>query len=276
MAARVAELSASLSATLALMERGSDSAGGDGEHSALAAKARADFAELWALVGDYGELSSLCAYLQASSEHEKAALARELHDGLGGILTPAKMDVAWMRARLVEDPAYRERVVRLDALIDQAIDLKRGIIEALRPSLLDHLGLASALQWYVEEVSREAGLEPRLHIGKDLERLPPDLEIALYRLVQESVSNVVRHAKARHLDLTLERTARGLELTVSDDGVGIAGVKAARALSHGLAGMSRRARSIDATFQVHSAPGKGTRIEVSVPLPAAASAAAKA
>jgi signal transduction histidine kinase len=155
---------------------------------------------------------------------------------------------------------------RLGALIDQGIDLKRRIIENLRPSLLDHLGLASALHWYVDEVSRKAGIEPHLHIDKALERLPADLEIALFRLVQEGITNVVKHAGAAHLDLTVERTALGVHMTVSDDGVGIADMEAARRLSHGLAGMSHRAHSVNGTFKVHSLPGKGTRIEMFVPL----------
>jgi len=213
------------------------------------------------------ELASLSAFLQTHSEREKAALARELHDELGGILTPAKMDLAWLQARLGSQPEFGERMVRLGRLIDQGIDLKRRIIERLRPSLLDHLGLGAALQWYVEEACREAGIEPHMHIGRTLERLAPDLEIALYRLVQEAVTNVVRHAKAGHLDLTIERAARGVHMTVSDDGVGIGNVEAARKLSHGLAGMSHRLRSMNGTLHVHSPSGKGTRVEMFVPLP---------
>jgi signal transduction histidine kinase len=212
------------------------------------------------------ELASLSDFLQTNSEREKAALARELHDQLGGILTPAKMDLAWLDARLGEDPEFRERMGRLGKLIDQGIDLKRRIIENLRPSLLDHLGLASALQWYVDEACHNANIEPHLHISKTLERLPPDLEIALYRLVQEAVTNVVRHSKASHLDLTIERTPKGVHMTVSDDGVGIGNFDAAKRLSHGLAGMNHRVRSINGTFHVHSLSGKGTRVEMFVPL----------
>jgi signal transduction histidine kinase len=212
------------------------------------------------------ELASLSAFLQTNAEREKASLARELHDQLGGILTPAKMDLAWLQARLGQDPEFRERMGRLARLIDDGIDLKRRIIENLRPSLLDHLGLSAALEWYVEEACRAAGIEPHLHISKALERLTPDLEIALYRLVQEAVTNAVRHAQAAHLDLTLERAARGVHITISDDGIGIGNLEAARKLSHGLAGMSHRVRSMNGTFDVHSLSGKGTRIEMFVPL----------
>ena len=158
------------------------------------------------------ELSSLSAFLQANSEREKAALARELHDELGGILTPAKMDLSWLQGHLGGDPACRERMQRLSHLIDEGIDLKRRIIESLRPSLLDHLGLAAALQWYVDETCKSANLDCKLNVPRDLERLPSDLEIALFRLVQESLNNIVKHARARHVDLSVERFAKGLRV----------------------------------------------------------------
>jgi signal transduction histidine kinase len=216
------------------------------------------------------ELSSLSAFLQTHSEREKASLARELHDALGGILTPVKMDLAWLETRLGADPQYGERIRRLSALIDQGIDFKRKIIETLRPSLLDHLGLASALSWYVDEACRDARIECRLKISERLERLPPDLEIALYRLVQESVTNIVKHSQAKHLDLALERTDSGLRLVVADDGVGIADLENAKRSSHGFAGMMHRVRAVAGTFKLKSRPGEGTRIEVFVPLQAVA------
>jgi len=215
-----------------------------------------------------GELSSLSAFLQTNSEREKAALARELHDELGGILTPAKMDLAWLQGRLGGDAEYGERMNRLAKLIDQGIDLKRRIIENLRPSLLDHLGLASALQWYADEACKAANIECNMRIAEGLERMPGDLEIALYRVVQESITNVVKHARAKKVDLIVERTAKGLRVVVSDDGVGIADLETAKKMSHGLAGMSHRVRSVHGTFDIRSHPGHGTRVDVFVPLAA--------
>ena len=212
------------------------------------------------------ELSSLSAYLQTNSEREKARLARELHDELGGILTPAKMDLAWLQGRLGNSPEYNERMGRLAGLIDQGIDLKRRIIENLRPSLLDHLGLASALQWYVDEACKSSNLECHIRISDNLERLPADLEIALYRVVQESVTNIVKHARAKRIDLSVERTSKGLRVEIVDDGIGIADLEMAKKLSHGLAGMSHRVRSVHGTFDIRSQPGHGTRIDVFVPL----------
>ena len=213
------------------------------------------------------ELSSLSAFLQTHYEREKASLARELHDQLGGILTPAKMDLAWLQTRLGTDPQYGARLTRLSAMIDQGIDLKRRIIENLRPSLLDHLGFAAAVQWYVDETCGTAKIPCKVSISK-LERLPSDLEIALYRVVQESVTNVIRHARAKTVELLIERTPTGLKVTICDDGVGIEDIEVARKYSHGLAGMTQRMRAINGTLDVSSSQGKGTRVEAFLPIAA--------
>ena len=260
MAAKMEELDASLKTIVARDDR-----------------VQKDWAELLSLVSEQKallgeiaerteELSSLATFLQTHYEREKARLARELHDELGGILTPAKMDLAWLQARLGSDVQFAERMARLSALIDQGIDLKRRVIEELHPSLLDHLGLGTAVKWFAEEVCRGARLECHVSVSPKLERLDPDLEIALYRVVQESVSNAVTHAHATHLDITLERTAEGLHIMVSDDGEGIPGTEGNGRSGHGLPGMRQRMRALDGTFEVHSMAGKGTRIEAFLPL----------
>ena len=214
------------------------------------------------------ELSSLSGFLQTHGEREKARLARELHDGLGGILTPARMDLSWLQERLGEDPQYGQRMARLSALIDQGIDLKRRIIEELHPSLLDHLGLAAALKWYADETCRASNLEQAVFVSPELGRLSPDLEIALFRLVQEGIANACRHAKATRIEVHVDRAPEGLRLVVSDNGVGIEDLERARKRSHGISGMSQRARALGGTFALHSEKGAGTRVEVFVPLAA--------
>lgn len=271
----VAELLAGLSERIARklsdLERGEPLPGAIGELRDLLARQRAVHDSIASRIeaevaARTRELEGFSQHLQTRTEREKALLARELHDSLGGILTPAKMDLAFLEARLGKDPEYVDRVHRLSALIDQGIDLKRRIIETLHPSLLDHLGLASALTWYADEACRDGGLECRLDISEDLERLPSDKEIALYRLVQDSVDNVVKHSRAKCLDLHVERTAKGLKLEVADDGVGIADVEHAKTQAHGLSAMLQRVRSMDGTMEIRSRPGEGTRIEVFVPL----------
>jgi signal transduction histidine kinase len=213
------------------------------------------------------ELASLSAFLQTHYEREKARLARELHDELGGILTPAKMDLSWLEARLGGDAQYRERMARLSALIDQGIDLKRRIIEDLHPSLLDHLGLAAAVQWYVDDACSAANVQSRVTVSK-LERLSPDLEIALYRIVQESVNNAMRHSRATRIELLVERTENGVRLCVQDNGIGIPDLERARKSSHGLVGMTHRMRAINGTLEISSREGEGTKVVAFLPLAA--------
>ena len=124
------------------------------------------------------------------------------------------------------------------------------------------------MKWLAEEACKSAKVECNVNVSPKLERLEPDLEIALYRVVQESVGNAVRHSHATHLDVTLERTAEGLHIMVTDDGEGIPGTdgNGNGRPSHGLAGMRQRMRALDGTFDVRSMPGKGTRIEAFLPL----------
>ena len=266
-ALRVAELDATLDSLIAEC--------GDGDR---ARRVRQQWAGLVDLVrrqketlGELGrrsrELSSLSAFLQTHYEREKARLARELHDQLGGILTPAKMDISWLEARIGTDEQFAHRLARLSALIDQGIDLKRRVIEELRPSLLDHLGLAAAVQWFVDETCGAAKLQSRVTVSK-LERLSPDLEIALYRIVQESVLNAVRHSKATLVELLVERTDDGVKIAVHDNGVGIPDLDRARTQSHGLVGMTHRMRAINGTLDIHSEKGSGTKIVAFLPLAA--------
>ena len=214
------------------------------------------------------EMEALCTFLQSRGENERAGLARELHDTLGGILTPAKMDVAWLRARLGDESQYAVRIARLDGLIDQAIDVKRRIIEDLRPSLLDHLGLAAALQWYVEEASAKAGLEAHLAVDPRLGRLPGPIEIASFRLAQEAIDNTVKHARAKRIEVAIERDEESVHIVISDDGVGIDDLTAAHRLAQGLASMRHRVRALGGRLELRSPAGQGTRLAVTIPVSA--------
>ena len=265
-ALRVAELDSNLKKCLASCDAGQSRALLQ-QWEALSALVRKQKEMLGEVSHRTRELASLSAFLQTHYEREKARLARELHDELGGILTPAKMDLAWLEARLGSDAQYNERMSRLTALIDQGIDLKRRVIEELHPSLLDHLGLAAALQWYVDEACRAAKMESKVTVSK-LERLSPDLEIALYRIVQESVNNAVRHSKATRIELLIERSDGGLRLCIGDNGIGIPDLDSARKASHGLVGMTHRMRAINGKLDISSRKGEGTRVEAFLPLAA--------
>jgi signal transduction histidine kinase len=212
------------------------------------------------------ELSSLSSYLQTSSERERARLARDLHDELGGILTSAKIDISWLEGNSKRlDPEAVPRLQRLSAVLDEAVDLKRRVVENLRPSLLDHLGLGAALSWYVDEFCKKSELPIKLTSLPDAEVVPPEIAIAIYRTVQEGLTNVVKHSQASEVTVSVTRAHDGYKLVLADNGVGISGFQPEN-LSHGLAGMRQRTRALGGAFHLRTAPGQGTRIEAFFPL----------
>jgi len=212
------------------------------------------------------ELSELSTYLQTVREEEKSRLARDIHDELGGILVGAKMDVAWAAQRCKAAlPEAAEKLERAIAVLDEGVEMKRRIIEELRPTLLDNLGISSALDWQVRQACERAGLNCELNLA-DLE-LPSDASIAIYRIVQEAMTNIAKYASARNVDVELLGDTDGVSLIVHDDGAGLpAGVESNR-LSHGIIGMRQRVRALNGTFKISSRPGTGTTIEVFIPLP---------
>jgi len=227
------------------------------------------------------ELSDLATYLQTAREDEKRKLARDLHDELGAVLVTAKMDVSSVQSRVgALDATAAGRLARALGTLDQAVDIKRRIIEELRPTLLDNIGLEAALDWLVGDVCGRAGIEWRLAASGLEDPLPGEVSIAAFRIVQEALTNVVRHARARAVDVEIARSHDDVTLIVSDDGIGIPPERGGR-LSHGIAGMRQRAWALRGEFSIRRRPEGGTVIEVHIPLAAgghetAGSAAAQA
>ncbi|MBV6417740.1 MAG: hypothetical protein CMLOHMNK_02504 [Steroidobacteraceae bacterium] len=210
------------------------------------------------------ELSQLSTHLQSASEQEKADLARDLHDELGGLLTAANMDLAWLLGRSVTmEQEVRDKLGVLVRTVTEAMNLKRRVVENLRPALLDHFGLPTALEAYFHETCQRAGLECSISIPEETEPIPQSLAIALFRVGQESLTNIIRHARARHVGMVFEVGAAGYRLVVSDDGIGMDPEKVRS--SHGLAGMRHRIVTLNGTFEIRSTPGTGSRLEVLVP-----------
>lgn len=210
------------------------------------------------------ELSTLSSHLQELSEKEKSQLARDLHDELGGLLTAAKMDLSWLQSR-VPDPTLQERLAQLGAVLDEAMDLKRRVVEDLRPSLLDHFGLPTALRAYVESACAKAGLRVDIALPEDGASLPKDTAIALFRIVQEGLTNIVRHAGARSVTLRFTMDGESCRFTLRDDGGGFDAAAPEFRWSHGITGMRQRVRALSGQFEIESTPGAGTTLRVSVP-----------
>jgi signal transduction histidine kinase len=212
-----------------------------------------------------GELNELSTHLQRSTEEDRAALARDLHDELGGILTSAKMDLEWLRTHATHAPEALKRFVQLSEMLDDAVSVKRRVVENLRPSLLDNLGLAPALEWYITENCSKGGLTCTLNLAEELGVISPDASIALFRIVQEGTTNALRHAKAKNFSASLHIEGKNIHLVLEDDGQGLPGTFNPAKMSHGLSGIRQRARSLGGDAIWKSAPGKGTVITVIIP-----------
>lgn len=210
------------------------------------------------------ELSALSTHLQELSEKEKSELARNLHDELGGLLTAAKMDLSWLQSR-VPDPALQERLAQLGGVLDEAMDLKRRVVEDLRPSLLDHFGLPTALRAYGESVCAKAGLRARIEVPEDGGPMPKETSIALFRIAQEGFTNIIRHAGARSVALRFAVERDACRIVLSDDGRGFDAADPKFRWSHGITGMRQRVRTLGGQFEIESAPGAGTTLRVSIP-----------
>jgi len=220
------------------------------------------------------ELSELSTHLQDLAEKEKSELARRLHDELGGLLTAAKMDLSWLQSRVTEQPLHVTRLGQLGGVLDEAMDLKRRVVEELRPSLLDHFGLPTALRAHLEHVCRQADLQFEVTMLDEVEALPKEAAIALFRVIQEGLMNVVRHAHARQVRLALTTDQQRYLLMLVDDGCGMKIDDTRFRWSHGLTGMRHRVQALGGRFSIESSPAEGTTLRVEVPRkPVEASAA---
>ena len=217
------------------------------------------------------QLSELSNHLQEVREDEKSKLARDIHDELGGILVSAKMDVAWVEERLQgKQPEYAARLARAQSVLDDGVNIKRRIIEELRPTLLDNLGLAAALDWQIGEICDRAGLACAIEMPADDTMIPPATAIALYRITQEALTNIVKYASAKTVSVDLMIADDNIALVIGDDGVGIADSAQDNLLSHGITGMRQRVSALHGEFSIRRGTNGGTQIEISVPLTAEA------
>lgn len=221
-----------------------------------------------------GELSELATYLTNVREVEKARLARELHDELGALLTAAKMESGWIARHLGESAleSCRERLARLDEHLDAGIALKRRIIDNLRPPLLEMLGLVAALRTLGEEFARDAAETLDMDLPATDVAVAPETALALYRIAQEALTNIRKHAGAQRVRLALRALDAAFELEIADDGKGFRSGGPEGRRHHGLTGMKHRVQMCSGKFTLSSRPGAGTRIVARIPLPASAAA----
>jgi signal transduction histidine kinase len=213
-------------------------------------------------------LFHLSSSLQKVAEREKAALARELHDELGGLLVASKIDISWLRKHVDDgSEAAKLRWERVLSSLDEGLSLKRRVIESLRPTLLDNVGLVAALRWLTDETLRRQGIACEEQYPETLPELSPDARIALFRVIQECLMNIVKHAKAKSVLIRITVDDDQFNVMVRDDGVGIDESRIETPKSHGLLGMRHRIESLDGTVAVRSlGAGVGTECRFSLRL----------
>jgi PAS domain S-box-containing protein len=226
---------------------------------------RAQEALLRQQAGESEQLRALTARLQQVREEERTIVARDLHDQIGQILTAIKMDLAWVARRLPQpDGEVHDRVKSTIELINDGVRAVRKICSGLRPGVLDDLGLAAAIEWQANEFASRTGISCHVSVP------PADLQVdgeratAIFRIFQESFTNVIRHAEAQSVWVSLCQQDGDLVLTVEDDGRGFRLADVPDSL--GLLGMKERAQACGGDAQVSSQPGKGTIVTVCIPL----------
>jgi signal transduction histidine kinase len=202
----------------------------------------------------------------ASQEKERAAIARELHDELGQVLTALRMDSVWMRDRIMENyPEAGERALTMCGLIDRTLDRVRGMAIRLRPGVLDDLGLIDALEWYTSEFEKRSGVAC-IFKHQDVPHIDDILATAAYRIAQEALTNVARHSFATQVDVILQTKNDILTLSVEDNGGGFHIQKLSESGGLGIAGIRERANLVGGTVDIQSQPGKGTHVYLKVPM----------
>jgi signal transduction histidine kinase len=212
------------------------------------------------------QLRRLSGSIMASQEKERSAIARELHDELGQMLTALRMDSAWLQERLkMSDPEPAERARAMDRLIDKTIQDVRSMSFRLRPGVLDDLGLVDALEWYTSDFERRTGITC-IFEHNQVSDINDTLATASYRITQEALTNVARHAFAGHVDVVLRQQRETLTLLVADDGCGFDLMELSESEGLGVAGMRERASLAGGILEVQSRPDKGTRVYFTVPV----------
>jgi signal transduction histidine kinase len=214
-------------------------------------------------------LAELTEHIEQVKEQERTRIAREIHDDLGGNLTAIKMALAMLAARLPEDLSLQEKADYLDSLVDRTIESVHRISLDLRPSTLD-LGIVAALEWQAREFEKQLGIACIFRAAdKEIEdELDPDHTSALFRIFQEALTNIAKHAGATRVTVTLRRQRQHLTLTICDNGRGITPADRLKPHSFGLRGMGERARALGGTLTLSAAPGGGTMVVVKIRLSA--------
>lgn len=211
-------------------------------------------------------LRELARHLDSVREEEHTRIARQIHDELGQALTALRLDLTWVGRKLPKgNTALQRRIDAAVALTDETIAVGQRIVAELRPPILDDLGLVPAVEWYAQHFARRSGLRIEVDVGAHEPVVPDHLAVTAYRIVQEALTNVARHAKATHASVRLGEQDGALTIEIRDDGRGIREDSVRNSHSFGIVGMRERAASYGGALAIVGSPGAGTTVRVTLP-----------
>lgn len=213
------------------------------------------------------QLLELSSHIQDAKEQERLRIAREVHDEIGSLLTAIKMDLSWMTQRLPKDtPKLTEKARTIEELVNRAITSASNLAHRLRPGFLDCFGIIAAIEIEAQEFSKRSGISCTIIKSQESIELPEAYSITLFRVCQEALNNILKHAHAKHVQIEIVKGTDHLELIISDDGVGFSEVARNKPRSFGLRGVQERVAHLGGTVKIASTLGKGTQIAIFVPL----------
>jgi len=214
------------------------------------------------------QMRELSQRLVATQEEERKNLSRELHDHVGQMLTALRMEIGRIeRSRAPSDGRIGAAVAECRRLVDSMVRTVRDLALGLRPSMLDDFGLQPALEWHVRDFTRRYGVGVELHVNGDFTALPERYRTCVYRAVQEALTNCIRHAEARSIEVTIVGHADRVDVSITDDGIGLDATRRGEGL--GLRGIEERVKELDGAVTIAGEPGRGTTLRIRLPLPAA-------
>lgn len=212
------------------------------------------------------QLAELSAHVERVKEEERTRISREIHDDLGGNLTAIKMALALLKRRLPEDPGLADKADYVDSLVDRTIESIHRISVDLRPSILD-FGIVAAIEWQAVEFEKQLGIPCQVTSSDNDIDLPPEQATALFRIFQESLNNISKHARASSVQVRLIRNEHGIRMEISDNGTGIALRDRQKPASFGIRGMIERAKALGGSLTVSNLSKGGSMVAIRIPLP---------
>jgi two-component system sensor histidine kinase UhpB len=215
------------------------------------------------------QLQELSSHIQDAKEQERLRIAREIHDEIGSLLTAIKIDLSWLTQRLPKDNhLLRDKAITIESLVNKAITSASNLAQSLRPGFLDYFGIIAAIEIEAQEFSKRSGVSCTVIKSQENIELPDAHTISLFRIFQETLNNILKHAHAKNAQIEIVKGADHLELIISDDGVGFSDNARAKPHSFGLRGIQERVAQLGGTVKIASSADKGTQIAIFVPLEA--------